>query len=69
MFNIKKSNKAMKKTYQSPAMTVVMISVRNVLQQASPSGVETGGTPNNAYSENDVTYSRRGSSLWDEDED
>lgn len=59
----------MKKIYQSPTMNVVKISARNIMQQASPTGVETGGKPNNVFSEGDISYGRRGSSLWGDDDD
>ena len=59
----------MKKTYQSPAMNVVKITAGQVMQVASPSGVQTGGAPHNEYSEGDVSYGRRSSGFWEGDED
>ena len=58
----------MKKTYQKPVMDIVTVTVTSHLLDASPSGVETGGKTNDEYSVDDVTYSRRGFSIWDDEE-
>ena len=50
-------------------MNVVKITAGQVMQVASPSGVQTGGAPHNEYSEGDVSYGRRSSGFWEGDED
>ena len=59
----------MKKTYQSPIMNIVRIaSCQHLLGASQSGGVATGGTPGDEYNQNDVSYGRRDSGLWgDED--
>ena len=59
----------MKKTYQSPIMNIVRIaSCQHLLDASQSGGVATGGTPGDEYNVDDVSYGRRGSGFWgDED--
>ena len=60
----------MKKTYQSPETREVKFLISQyLLVQSEVGGVATGGTPGDEYTSTDVSYGRRGSSLWDDDED
>ena len=59
----------MKKTYQSPETLMVLVNVQQ-LMVASP--VEDGFDPNKPIGETGETsgnLSRRGSSIWDDEED
>lgn len=47
----------MKKEYVNPELQVIKFAAPVVLQNASPTGVETGGSTNNGYSSSDVSFS------------
>ena len=60
----------MKKTYQSPVLNIVKVVSTNQLLNASPGGVQTGGTPGDEYTSTDKNYSRQSFNVWgDDDED
>lgn len=59
----------MKKTYQSPIINIVKISITKNLLTPLSGGVQTGGAPGNEYNGTDVSYSRKEIGLWDDYEE
>ena len=55
------------KQYMKPVLTITKIQAATTILTVS-GGVATGATLGDSYNTEDVTYSRRGSSVWDEDE-
>ena len=58
----------MKKTYINPVTKNIVLNTHPLLQ-ASQGGVGDGAGLGKGYDPEAVTYSRRGGSLWDEDEE
>lgn len=60
----------MKKTYKAPISILVKVnSTQHLLNASEKSGVETGGTVGNEFKATDVSFGRRGTSIWDDEEE
>ena len=55
----------MKKTYLKPEMISMVMTAEHHMLAGSGEGVNSGSNPGNNYNSNDVTYSKGGGSIWD----
>lgn len=68
VFNIKKRNKSMKKTYQMPSTDLMLINIENLLQKASPVTLPKGNDDETVTSEDEL-LGRRQRNVWEDEED
>lgn len=61
-----KKERNMKKKYIAPTVEPTAV---DMLENLLVSSVETGSGLHNEYYEGDVTYSRKGQTVWDDDEE
>lgn len=59
----------MKKTYIKPETLEILLQMQSLLETASQGGVTTGSSLGKGYDSGATTYSRRGGSSWDDEEE
>lgn len=57
------------KRYRKPLFKIVELDNEQLLNNGSPGGVETGGTPGNEFNDADASYSKRQNRIIIDDEE
>ena len=64
----KKGNKAMKKTYQNPETKIVKVQIAQMIAASNPEGFNGGLGGDGDGGDGGDGLSRRGGSLWDDED-